>query len=1149
MKFIADLHVHSKYSIATARNLDLENVYVWAQKKGITVVATGDFTHPAWLQEISNKLEPCGNGLFRLREDLAADCDRYVPPSCKGTVRFMLVSEISNIYKKRGKTRKNHNLVFIPNFSSAQQFHSRLDKIGNVRSDGRPILGLDARDLLEILLETNEDAYLVPAHVWTPWFSIFGSKSGFDAIEECFEDLTPHIFAVETGLSSDPPMNWRISDLDKVTLISNSDAHSPKNIGREATIFDTDLDYYQIRDAIKSGCPETLLGTIEFYPEEGKYHADGHRLCGVQMAPQETRSCDGLCPVCGKEVTRGVLYRVEELADRPVGFVPSQKNDFFSTVPLLTILSELMQKGPGTKKVVACYEEILNRLGPELYVLQRCPLADMKGIGNRLLVKAIDRIRNRKIGLSPGYDGEYGKISIFSETEREMLLGQGYLFDPPPKQAFSSLKRAKIKQAEEPATLKIANPQELNNDRSGPAVIHMDTDTEKELLKNLNRNQRKAVISNSQALMIQAGPGTGKTRTLTHKIAYLLENKKEDPAGVLALTFTNKAASEMRSRVHSLVPRLSPKPFIGTFHAFCLFILRQQKNVGRVAIADEMTRRNIFADALEIVCRQGLGVHLKPEKILKNIENAKQCLKEPDEITSVCLPSEAGETEAVYRKYQELMHIQGLMDFDDIILLMLKQFQNSETAASIPGFRHIFIDEYQDLNFGQYRLLQEIINVMPSAVSICVIGDPDQSIYGFRGSSISYFNQFSKDFPDVETIVLNRNYRSAEVILKASAQMIRQQSDHYKQTLYSGIHGIEQISVLQVNSAKAEAVAVGKIIEAMIGGTGFQFYDFQNKEENRPFDMSDLGFSDFAVLYRTRRQGDTLYEMLTGAGIPCQVASKENLLATKGITELVSLLKILDGDGTYRDLSRCGSVFEPQIDNHTAGCLKNWGYRKKYSLQKALMSAEMFPVSGLTANKQMAICDARKTLEKMEQKTRSLTIKEKINYIAENTKIGAMVNAAKNHGNGWEQIQAMANRSTETVSRFVENLTTGKDQDIYRENAEKVALMTMHASKGLEFPVVFICGCEDGLIPFRPEMWRVDERRLHSDLEEERRLFYVAMTRAKENLFLLHADKRMAFGRTAENSQSPFIADIEKRFLDMKRARVNTVAEKKTETA
>lgn len=1138
MDFIADFHVHSKHSIATARNLDLENVYIWAQKKGITVVATGDFTHPLWIQELLEKLIPAEDGLFRLRNDIADRCDEYVPHSCKGTVRFMLISEISNIYKKNGRTRKNHNLVFIPDFSSALRFNARLDKIGNIRSDGRPILGLDARNLLEILLEVNDSSFLVPAHVWTPWFSLFGSKSGFDSIEECFEDLTTQIFAVETGLSSDPPMNWRVSGLDNLTLISNSDAHSPGNLGREATLFHTELDFFHIKEAIKTGDPNIFKGTIEFYPEEGKYHADGHRNCGLQLMPQETVACGGICPVCGKEITRGVLYRVEELADRPVGYLPEQKQPFSSIVPLPTLLSKLYQRGPRTKKVVSSYEDIIARFGPELYILCQCPIEQLKGFGHRLFAEAIDRVRNRNITLTPGYDGEYGKISIFSETEKEMLLGQKFLFDPadvpvPSRPASEMINRRQ----ESPATEGVVH---ISKNIKQKATVDSVTGGSQGQLKDLNRNQRLAVTSRNRHLLIQAGPGTGKTRTLTYRIAYLIKEKKEDPTSILALTFTNKAAAEMKKRLGNLLPKSIGKPFVGTFHAFCLYMIQQQKLFSDWSIAGDQTRRDVMEDAIRMVQASGFDTTLKAVELLKYIEKAKQHLMGPNDIQCLYPDLETNEISNIYRKFQEILTLQHLMDYDDVINQFLLLLQDRARSGLLEGrpIQHIFIDEYQDLNYGQYRLLLCLQKTSEPPASICVIGDPDQSIYGFRGSDLSYFNRFCEDFPGAEIIQLKRNYRSAETIVKASVQMIRKRQSNAGDELYSGIEGIQQVTVLQVGSEKAEAVSVGKIVESMIGGTGFQFYDFRNKKEYQEFEKSDLSFSDFAVLFRTRRQGDLLFKVLTTAGIPCQIVSKKGLLLTKGISELLSLLRVVAGVGSYGDFERFATVFDPAIDSKTIALLKNWGYEKRFSLQTALLNAERFPVNDLGATKQMAVCDVRRMITRLKQRTEGMTVTEQIAFWVENTRIGTIIHKKERRRDVLKHVVDLSRHFGIRLSDFLENLSLGKDQDIYRENTEKVSLMTMHASKGLEFPIVFICGCEDGIIPFRQERRHPDNQLSPLDIAEERRLFYVAMTRAKDNLFLLHARKRLIYGQAAENKISPFIGDIDDGFLLMKKGKM-----------
>ena len=444
MKFIADFHVHSKFSRATARNLDLENLYIAAQIKGLTVVGTGDFTYPGWFSEIGEKLQPAEPGLFKLKDKYARICDNEVPPSCRAEVRFILSTEISNIYKKKDRTRKNHNLIMVPDLTVAEKFNAQLDKIGNIKSDGRPILGLDARDLYEILLETSDEAFLIPAHIWTPWFSMLGSKSGFDSLEECFEDLSHYIFAVETGLSSDPPMNWRVSGLDDLTLVSNSDAHSPFNLGREANLFDTELSFESIKSALKTGNPDRFLGTFEFYPEEGKYHYDGHRNCNVRLHPQETMGNNGQCPVCGKALTLGVLYRVEELADRGQHQRAPNSQPYYSLVQLVDILSDIFKVGAKSKKVLKNYQTAISELGSELDILHTLEPDIIDGAGIPLLGEAIRRIRNKEIEVLPGYDGEYGQVLIFRANERERLTGQKALFSiaaPAPIQPEAVKKR------------------------------------------------------------------------------------------------------------------------------------------------------------------------------------------------------------------------------------------------------------------------------------------------------------------------------------------------------------------------------------------------------------------------------------------------------------------------------------------------------------------------------------------------------------------------------------------------------------------------------------------------------------------------------------------------------------------------------------
>ncbi len=445
MRFVADLHVHSRHSMACSRDCDLEHLAWWAARKGIALIGTGDLCHPAWSAEIRDKLVPAEPGLFRLRPDLERSVLATLPPAVRTPVRFQLSVEISTIYKRGDRTRKVHHLLYAPDLGVAAELTRRLARIGNIASDGRPILGLDSRDLLETLLSSGEGGYLVPAHVWTPWFAALGSKSGFDSIADCYADLADHIFAIETGLSSDPAMNHRVSSLDRYRLVSNSDAHSPPALGREATVLDTELSYAGVRAALETG--DGLAGTLEFFPEEGKYHLDGHRGCAVRLEPAETRALDGRCPACGKPITVGVLHRVEALADRAAGVTPAGAPPWFCFVQLPQVVGEILGVGPRTKTVEAEVARLVARFGPELVVLQDVPLDDLAAAGSPALAEAVGRLRRGQVVLAGGYDGEYGVVRLFEPKELadlRLVAGTHALFElpsaptPPPHPTHSS---------------------------------------------------------------------------------------------------------------------------------------------------------------------------------------------------------------------------------------------------------------------------------------------------------------------------------------------------------------------------------------------------------------------------------------------------------------------------------------------------------------------------------------------------------------------------------------------------------------------------------------------------------------------------------------------------------------------------------------
>jgi len=398
MEFVADFHIHSKYSRATSRDMDIKHLSEWAKLKGITLLGTGDFTHHLWLQELKNNLTDLGNGLFKHKD-----------------VHFILTAEVSSIYSKKSKTYRIHNLIFAPSFKTVEKINDALGRRGNLASDGRPILGVDAQEIARIVFDIDENCMIVPAHAWTPWFSLFGSMSGFDRIEDCFEKQTDKIFAIETGLSSDPPMNWRLSALDRFTLISNSDSHSPAKIGREANVFNCDLDYMTIREVLKTKDKTRFLYTVEFFPEEGKYHYDGHRLCNVVFSPEETKKNNNICPKCKKPLTIGVLNRVAKLADRPEGFVPQNAIPFKSMVALLEIIAESKSIKTASVASEKEYFSAVAKFGTEFNILLKASADDLrKGLSPKL-AEGILRMRAGKVSAEAGYDGEYGRISVFGK--------------------------------------------------------------------------------------------------------------------------------------------------------------------------------------------------------------------------------------------------------------------------------------------------------------------------------------------------------------------------------------------------------------------------------------------------------------------------------------------------------------------------------------------------------------------------------------------------------------------------------------------------------------------------------------------------------------------------------------------------------------
>ena len=1046
MKFISDLHIHSHFSRATSKTLDPEHLSLWAQKKGITVVGTGDFTHPGWLSELEEKLVEAESGLFKLRPELGKEVASQVPVSCRGPVRFLLSSEISCIYKKNGKTRKVHHLILMPDMASVMEFDRRLDQIGNIKSDGRPILGLDSRNLLEIALEASDQAFFIPAHVWTPWFSLFGSKSGFDTLEECFEDLSGHIHALETGLSSDPPMNRLLSGLDKYLLVSNSDAHSPPKLGREANIFDTAIDYQGMIQAMTDG--KGFEGTIEFFPEEGKYHLDGHRKCGVRLSPGETKDVDGVCPVCGGQLTVGVSHRIHDLSDRDR---PGLSKDFTSLIPLPEVLSELLNVGPATKKVAMFYEKLLMELGPELPILMDISLDDIKTAGGPLLAEAIKRMRQRQVIVEAGYDGEYGIIRLFNEAEKEAVSGQLALFvEVPrrvPKRKKTVASRTAAPRKKSPLNRKSPTPDK-------PATL-------KDLILDpLNPEQRIAVIHQDGHLLVVAGPGTGKTMTLTHRIAYLIRAGMAAPKEILALTFTRKAAGEMSGRVDKLLASLGTAPIqVATFHRFCLDVLR--RDGGKVGLPDDFMLcseidaedliRDVFAESGEDKRLAGKFLRMLP--IIKR----KVILGQADDTSD-------DQLFPLVEIYNSRLRDLGMIDLDDLEVETLRLFQDYLEVPKAYGkkFPYLFVDEYQDTNRVQSELLRILIQAGQGTIT--VIGDPDQAIYGFRGGDVENFHRFPHDFSGTTKVELSRNYRSTTAILRSSASLMGNSRPLQGMRLNG-----DPVSIASCRTESEEAEMIVEQVERIIGGISYFSLD-SGRVASNDGEEAAVGFGDIAILYRLNVQGEALEKAFKRSGIPFIRSGEKPPGNRYPINVIWRFFQSLEYP--------TNAYFTKKYD----ALLSDLGIKRSETIGSFKSDG---PVSELFD--QAVKSHGLKGLEEGAEEELS-----RVRQIAQEFK-----------GN---------------LAYFLDMLSLQRGVDHEALVGDRVALMSLHAAKGLEWPVVLIAGCEDQLIPCSLFGKRDDE--------EERRLLYVGMTRACSRLILSHAKKRSLNGRNLHMNPSPFLEDI-----------------------
>jgi DNA helicase-2/ATP-dependent DNA helicase PcrA len=1047
MRLTADLHLHSHYSRATSQDLTLFHLAKWAQIKGVHIVGAGDIAHPGWLQELKEHLEPAEPGLFRLKPDLARAVASEVPPACRGPVRFLLAGEISNIYKRRGKTRKIHHIVFAPDLDAVARLQARLERIGNIRSDGRPILGLPSHDLLETLLEVDGRCCLIPAHIWTPWFALLGSMSGYDSVEECFGDLTPHIFALETGLSSDPPMNWRVSGLDRYTLVSNSDAHSPPKLAREATLFDCELSYDALFDALHSGDPARFRGTIEFFPEEGKYHHDGHRKCGVNWKPAQTLAHSGLCSVCGKPVTVGVYQRVETLADQPEGRIKPNAHPYFSLIPLPEILGELHGVGAGSKVVGQAYDRLLASLGPELAILLDLSPEAIAAAGGERLAAGIGRMRRGEVTAIAGYDGEYGVVKLFAAPAASPQLT---LFaSPPPAPALNEPLPSLLPPSPN-APKPFPPPQSFGYAADKPPI------TDNQLP--LNPAQRAAVLCTDRPLIIVAGPGAGKTRTLTARIAHLVQELGAAPESILAITFTNKAAEEMAGRLRRLLGEATAgRVTIKTFHALGAMLLHEFGS--RLNLAPTFA---ILGDDDRLALLKRLTPELGQQQLaqaLAFIAAAKNHLQTPD-------LAPADEFSDLYRAYETALRRCQAVDFDDLLLLPVRLLEeHTEVREAVHRrWRWLSVDEYQDINLAQYRLLRLLT---AGGANLCVIGDPDQAIYGFRGADYRYFLRFEQDYPDARRLHLDQNYRSTQIILDAATQVISRNPNRQALKIFSEFIEQVRLDVHPAPTDKAEAEFIVHQIEQMVGGTSLFSLDSARASGH---ETAPRSFADFAVLYRLSAQSRALTEALERSGIPYQTVGQTPLYEFKIVREALAHLWLL---------------IQPASPVHL-DLLAGSGRSPSFQAELAASASE-------STAAQLVECVAA--------------------FFQANRSLGEADRARL------EQLARRAAPFGHDLAAFLEAAILQSETDFYDPRADRVTLMTLHAAKGLEFPVVFIAGCEENLLPYT----RADQP---PDIEEERRLFYVGMTRAQKKLVLSHARTRFLFGQRRQNPPSRYLRDI-----------------------
>lgn len=1075
--FRADLHVHSRFSRATSGRLNIRNLAAWSMIKGLSVMSTGDFTHPAWREELRRDLVYDENsGLYRVRE--ATPVEEEIPgfarPDGVQDPQFLIQAEISSIYKKNGAVRKVHNLVFMPSLDSADKLSAKLAAIGNITSDGRPILGLDSERLLEMVLETDERGVLIPAHVWTPWFALFGSKSGFDRLEDCFGSLSPHIFALETGLSSDPDMNRLWSALDRYVLVSNSDAHSGENLGREANLFAGEPSYDGLFGALRrasrgeqpEGC--TFLGTVEFFPEEGKYHLDGHRACNVVLEPEESMRLGNICPVCGRPLTVGVLHRVMALADRKEPVRPAGDPGFVSLFPLPEMIGELLGTGPKSKKVQEKQAELVRLFGSEMDILHTVPESDLRHHWDAL-GEAVARMRRGDVIKEGGYDGEYGVVRVFSEQERKEFVTGRYRTGSLLENAATRRKpgrRPKTAASEAPAAPETAQGTLFTATATAPAPCPAPSRQETAQPFCYSGGQQHAIDAGPHPVLVLAGPGSGKTRTLVGRVERLLHDNV--PAGqILAVTFTRRAAGELRERLALALGETAGLPQADTLHALALSCWDGEEP----AVLSEEAARTLFCTVNGLAASEG-------RKDWEALSLARERLES--------LPPER---ELRFSRYQAFKREKRLADYTDL----LEHWQASLRTTPERPWTEVLVDEIQDLSPLQLALVQALLP--PDGRGFFGIGDPDQSIYGFRGAHPDVQAALRQAWPMLESVTLTASHRSSAGILTSASSLLGSASVCGQlvptRTSEASLH------LFSAPDARREAAWVADQTALLLGGTSHTLEDARSRQSALSTPCSP---GEIAILVRMKALIPPLKTALERRGVPCAVPESAPFwtdpsaalilaLAARHFQRPFATPDALPGSLPAADVPQLADTLAPQCWETPSALITH--------LDAAKLLAPLFPDSSACA---------------------------------------ALLRAYRDQGKSWEKL--------------LDWVSLRQDLDLVREQAEQVQIMTLHAAKGLEFRAVFLPALEEGILPFpgadallHPAQDGIDE----AVLAEERRLLYVGITRARDAVFISHAAERRLYGNLLRLQPSRFLADLPSLFHQSRLVRhVQTTATQMT---